>query len=147
VHDSISRFWYIRFRNRVALSEVDLNLVDWSVNGMIKPRGTKAKVRMPKIKAPTPGSDRAKKSDGEQASSKLTSARPGISKAFDGAGISPSDIPETLPLALAGRWVAWSADGLRIIGSGATLKDAEEVALQAGENEPIFQRAFGKHRR
>jgi hypothetical protein len=36
---------------------------------------------------------------------------------------------------------------MRIIGSGVTLKDAEDIALQAGEHEPIFQRAFGKYRR
>jgi hypothetical protein len=44
---------------------------------------------------------------------------------------------------LAGRWIAWSADGLRIIGSGATLKEAEEVASAAGELDPIFEVAPG----
>jgi hypothetical protein len=114
---------------------------------MIKPRGTKAKQLKPKVEAPTPRSKRAKKSDGEQASPKFTRARRGISEAFDGEGISPSDTPQTIPRALAGRWVAWSADGLRIIGSGVTLEDAEQAASQAGETEPIFERAVGMFRR
>jgi hypothetical protein len=114
---------------------------------MIKPRGSKARPRKPKVEAPGPRSKRLSKTGGEQASSKDAKVRPGISEAFDGAGYDLSEVPETVPLALAGRWIAWSADGLRIIGSGATLKDAEDVASQAGENEPIFQRAFGKYRR
>jgi hypothetical protein len=114
---------------------------------MIKPRGAKAKQRMPKVEAPTARSRRAKKSGGEQASSKVTKARRGISEAFDGAGISPSDVPQTIPRVLAGKWVAWSADGLRIIASGLTLKNAEEAASQAGETEPIFERAGGTLRR
>jgi hypothetical protein len=114
---------------------------------MIKPRGTKAEPRKPKVEAPGPRSKRLSTSGGEQASSKDAMVGHGISEAFDGAGYDLSEIPEAVPLALAGRWIAWSADGLRIIGSGATLLDAEEAAANAGETEPIFERAAGKLRR
>jgi hypothetical protein len=53
----------------------------------------------------------------------------------------------SLPLELAGRWVAWSSDGLRIIGSGKTLEEAEAVAAAAGEDDPIFEVAMGGLRR
>jgi hypothetical protein len=129
------------------LGKADSNLVDGGVNGMIKPRGTKAKPRKSKVEAPGPRSKRASKSGDEQASSKDAKVGRGISEAFDGADYDLSEIPETIPLALAGRWVAWSGDGLRIIGSGATLLDAEEAAANAGETEPIFERAAGRLRR
>ena len=54
-----------------------------------------------------------------------------------------ADEPESIPRELAGRWIAWSADGLRIIGSAATLKDAVEAASAADEPEAIFERASG----
>lgn len=54
-----------------------------------------------------------------------------------------ADEPELIPRELAGRWIAWSADGLRIIGSGASLKDAVEVASAADEPEAIFERTSG----
>jgi hypothetical protein len=49
--------------------------------------------------------------------------------------------PETIPRELAGRWIAWSADGLRIIGSGVTFKEAVEAAAAAGDPEAILERA------
>ncbi len=56
-------------------------------------------------------------------------------------------VPQSMPLELAGRWVAWSSDGLRIIGSGKTLEEAEAVATTAGEDDPIFEVAMGGLRR
>ncbi len=54
-----------------------------------------------------------------------------------------SKVPQSMPMELAGRWVAWSSDGLRIIGSGKTLEEAEAAACAAGEEDPIFERALG----
>ena len=105
---------------------------------MIKPRGAKAKQR-PKR--------RAKKSNGERAPSMDATAPHAASEPNGSIGGDQHGEPQTVPLALAGRWIAWSADGMRIIGSGATLKDAEEAATQAGETEPIFERAAGRLRR
>jgi hypothetical protein len=50
---------------------------------------------------------------------------------------------ESIPRELAGRWIAWSGDGLRIIGSGTTLKEAEVAASAAGDPHAIFERASG----
>ena len=47
--------------------------------------------------------------------------------------------PEVLPLWLAGNWVAWSEDGLRIVAYAPTLVEAEELAHAVGEPDPIFQ--------
>jgi hypothetical protein len=58
-----------------------------------------------------------------------------------------SKVPQSMPLELAGRSVAWSADGLWIIGSGKTLEEAEAAASAAGEEDPIFERALGGVRR
>jgi hypothetical protein len=51
--------------------------------------------------------------------------------------------PQSIPRELAGRWIAWSGDGLRIIGSGTSLKEAEAVASAAGDPNAIFERASG----
>ena len=48
--------------------------------------------------------------------------------------------PEILPLSLAGKWVAWSSDGLRIVASAESIEDAERLAAEAGEPEPILER-------
>ena len=45
----------------------------------------------------------------------------------------PADEPDGLPLALLGRWVAWSSDGMRILASA-------ETSDEAGEPEPILHR-------
>jgi hypothetical protein len=55
--------------------------------------------------------------------------------------------PQSVPLELAGRWLAWSADGYRIIGSGKTLEEAQAAASAAGEEDPIFEVAPGKFTR
>ena len=54
-------------------------------------------------------------------------------------------LPESLPLSLAGRWVAWSADGMRIVASAVTSDEALDLAHEAGEPEPILQRHTGRH--
>jgi hypothetical protein len=64
-----------------------------------------------------------------------------------GVEVDQANEPQSIPRELAGRWVAWSADGLRIIGSGATLNEAEEAASAAGEPDPIFEVASGTVRR
>lgn len=52
----------------------------------------------------------------------------------------PADEPDDLPLALLGRWVAWSSDGMRILASAETSDEAESLAIEAGEPEPILHR-------
>ena len=54
--------------------------------------------------------------------------------------------PEVLPLSLAGKWVAWSSDGLRIVAAADTIDEAERLAAEAGEPEPIFERHPGRAR-
>ncbi len=58
----------------------------------------------------------------------------------------PFPEPEVLPLALAGNWIAWSGDGLKIVAYAKTLVEAEELAHAAGEPEPIMQRHPGTAR-
>jgi hypothetical protein len=41
---------------------------------------------------------------------------------------APIQRPETIPADLAGRWVAWSPDGLKILGHGATIAEARSSA-------------------
>ena len=50
---------------------------------------------------------------------------------------------EVLPLALAGNWIAWSGDGLKIVAYAKTLVEAEQLARAAGEPEPIMERHPG----
>ena len=54
--------------------------------------------------------------------------------------------PEVLPLELAGNWIAWSGDGLRIVAYAPELVEAERLAHAAGEPEPILQRHPGRYR-
>jgi hypothetical protein len=75
-----------------------------------------------------------------QASSKDSRHRRGVES-------DTIDEPQSMPMELAGRWVAWSADGLRILGSGKTLEEAEAVASAAGEHDAIFEVAPGGLRR
>jgi hypothetical protein len=67
--------------------------------------------------------------------------------AVGGVDVDHATVPQSIPRALAGCWVAWSADGLSIVGSGTTLQDAAEAAMTAGETDPIFERAAGVLRR
>ena len=55
--------------------------------------------------------------------------------------------PEIVELRHAGKWLAWSADGMRIVAVAEKLDDAYALAAQAGEPEPILERAPGRYRR
>jgi hypothetical protein len=70
-------------------------------------------------------------------------ATPKERRTASGAIELPDGEPESVPVTMAGRWIAWSADGLRIVGSGATLKKATAAAEAAGESDPIFERVGG----
>jgi hypothetical protein len=48
--------------------------------------------------------------------------------------------PEVLPLSLVGKWVAWSSDGMRIVASAETSEEAQRLAIEVGEPEPILHR-------
>lgn len=39
----------------------------------------------------------------------------------------------------AGKWVAWSSDGSRIVASGGSLKETVAAAKSAGEADPAFE--------
>jgi hypothetical protein len=56
------------------------------------------------------------------------------------------DEPEVVPLAFIGKWVAWSADGMRILAAVETIEEAERLAAEAGESEPILERPPAPHR-
>jgi hypothetical protein len=53
---------------------------------------------------------------------------------------------EVVPLAYVGRWIAWSADGIRILAVAETIDDVKRLALEAGESEPILERPPAPHR-
>jgi hypothetical protein len=48
---------------------------------------------------------------------------------------------QAVPIELGGKWIAWSADGLRIVAHGDTLDECEMAAEKAGEQDPSFERA------
>ena len=58
----------------------------------------------------------------------------------------PAGEPEVLPLSLAGKWVAWSSDGMRIVAASESSEEAEQLAIAAGEPEPILERHPGRYR-
>lgn len=47
---------------------------------------------------------------------------------------------QVVPAELGGRWIAWSADGLRIVADGTTLDECELAAAKAGEQDPSFEK-------
>ena len=51
----------------------------------------------------------------------------------------PRQEPEIMPLAYAGKWIAWSADGMKILAVGESTAEVERLAHQAGEPNPIFE--------
>ena len=53
---------------------------------------------------------------------------------------------EVVPLAYVGRWIAWSADGIRILAVADTITEVKRLALEAGESEPILERPSAPHR-
>ena len=114
---------------------------------MIRPRKSKPKPRKPKVeRAETPRAQ-VKFSRGKQTISKNATAEEDAPPEEWGMDKTQPHQPESVPLELAGKWIAWSGDGLRIIGSGDTLDDAEKAASQAGEKEPIFEPIGGILRR
>ena len=48
---------------------------------------------------------------------------------------------------MAGKWVAWSSDGMRIVAADEDIVKAERLAIEAGEPEPILERHPGRYRR
>ena len=55
-------------------------------------------------------------------------------------------MPESVPLAYAGKWLAWSADGLKIVAVAETLKQVIAAAERAGEPDPIVELVPGPGR-
>jgi hypothetical protein len=53
---------------------------------------------------------------------------------------TPQRHRQPVPVELGGKWIAWSADGLRIVAYANTLDECEEAAEQAGEQDPSFER-------
>ena len=53
--------------------------------------------------------------------------------------------PDILALSLAGKWVAWSSDGMKILASAETSVEAERLAIEAGEPEPILERPLARY--
>lgn len=41
-----------------------------------------------------------------------------------------------VPAKYAGKWVAWSGDGITIVASGNTIREAREGAKKKGEEKP-----------
>jgi hypothetical protein len=54
--------------------------------------------------------------------------------------------PEIVPLADVGKWIAWSSDGMRILGAADTIEEAERLAQKSGEANPILERPPTPHR-
>lgn len=50
-----------------------------------------------------------------------------------------------VPAKYAGKWVAWSSDHKKIVGSGSTAKDAFEAAARRGEQKPWLDRVPEKN--
>ncbi len=134
-------------QRRLIASGSQLDVVAERVFAMIKPRGTKTNPRKPKVDTPAALPKRLRKNGVKQALVKHANPSGRTSEAGDVIGVNRSDEPQLIPPALAGRWIAWSADGLRIVGSGVSLVDAEQAASQVGETDPIFERAAGTVRR
>ena len=59
---------------------------------------------------------------------------------------SPTEGPVIVPRDHVGLWVAWSADGRRLLGAAETLEEAERLARQRDEPEAIFERPSAPHR-
>ena len=69
---------------------------------------------------------------------------PLVKKAVNGSKVRP-----ILPHEHAGKWVAWSADGLTIVAVASSFEDAEKKAALAGYKQiaidrvPAHRRAIG----
>jgi hypothetical protein len=52
----------------------------------------------------------------------------------------PKERP-VVPLEYAGKWIAWSKDGTRIVASGRTVQEVVDAAARAGESGATFEKA------
>jgi hypothetical protein len=50
-----------------------------------------------------------------------------------------SERPEMVPVEYTGKWVAWTPDGRKIVGSGDTAKEAKIAAEKAGVRNGVFE--------
>jgi hypothetical protein len=50
-----------------------------------------------------------------------------------------NEVP-VVPIEYAGKWIAWSKDGTRIVASGRTVQEVVDAAAAAGEADPIFNK-------
>lgn len=48
--------------------------------------------------------------------------------------------PDAVPASMAGRYVVWSEDGLRIIGHGKTIAEAREMAGTSSNARRVIQK-------
>jgi hypothetical protein len=46
-----------------------------------------------------------------------------------------------VPLEYAGKWIAWNHERTRIIASGRTVEEVVKAAADAGETDPMFDKA------
>lgn len=46
-----------------------------------------------------------------------------------------------VPLEYAGQWIAWNHERTRIIASGRTIEEVVKAAAEAGESDPMFDKA------
>ena len=44
-----------------------------------------------------------------------------------------------VPKEYGGKWIAWSEDERKILGSGLTLEEARDTAIAAGEGDPVLE--------
>ena len=58
---------------------------------------------------------------------------------IDSTRRTPQPERPTVPAEYSGKWVLWSRDGMRIVGVGETVEQAERTARQAGESEFIYE--------
>ncbi|MEK7499091.1 MAG: hypothetical protein AAB649_00605 [Patescibacteria group bacterium] len=47
---------------------------------------------------------------------------------------------ETVPIELAGKWIAWSADHTRIVASGDHIADVSQEVTEKGEKDVWFDK-------
>ena len=54
-------------------------------------------------------------------------------------GLHPRQVP-VVPKELGGKWIAWDSTGPKIIASGETLTVARAAALNAGEENALYEK-------